>query len=45
MERRQLEYFLAVVEAGSVTAAAVQLHVAQPTISVALRALEKEFGG
>ncbi|TQJ39125.1 LysR family transcriptional regulator [Arthrobacter sp. SLBN-112] len=45
MERRQLEYFLAVAEHESATAAAAQLHVAQPTISVALRSLEKEFGG
>lgn len=45
MERRQLEYFLAVVDAGSVTGAAATLHVSQPTISVALRALEKESGG
>lgn len=45
MERRQLEYFLAVVDGGSVTSAAAALHVSQPTISVALRALEKEFGG
>lgn len=45
MERRQLEYFLAVVDGGSVTSAAAALHVSQPTVSVALRVLEKEFGG
>lgn len=45
MERRQLEYFLAVVDGGSVTSAAASQHVSQPTVSVALRALEKEFGG
>lgn len=45
MERRQLEYFLAVIDEGSVTSAATALHVSQPTISVALRALEKELGG
>ncbi|GLB69555.1 LysR family transcriptional regulator [Arthrobacter mangrovi] len=45
MERRQLEYFLAVVDTGNVSAAALELHVTQPTISVALRTLEKELGG
>src|ERR671927_291682 len=45
MERRQLEYFLAIVDTGNVSAAALQLHVTQPTISVALRTLEKELGG
>lgn len=45
MERRQLEYFLAIVEYGGVTRAAMRLHVAQPTISAALRSLEKELGG
>lgn len=45
MERRQLEYFLAVVEHGGVTKAAKHLHVAQPTISAALRRLEGELGG
>ncbi|OZF35291.1 hypothetical protein CH294_11635 [Rhodococcus sp. 14-2483-1-1] len=45
MERRQLEYFLAIVEYGGVTRAATRLHVAQPTISAALRSLEKELGG
>lgn len=45
MERRQLEYFLAVVEHGGFTAAAVALHVAQPSLSHAIRSLEREFGG
>ncbi|MGH3652353.1 LysR family transcriptional regulator [Glutamicibacter sp.] len=45
MERRQLEYFLAVVDTGNASAAALELHVTQPTISVALRTLEKEVGG
>lgn len=45
VERRQLEYFLAIVEHGGVTRAATRLHVAQPTISAALRTLEKELGG
>lgn len=44
MELRQLEYFLAVVEHGSVTGAARALQVAQPSLSDVLRALERELG-
>jgi DNA-binding transcriptional LysR family regulator len=44
MELRDLEYFLAVVEAGSVTVAARRVHAAQPTLSHALARLEAELG-
>lgn len=44
MEFRQLEYFLQVVEHRSVTAAATHLHVSQPSLSQALRRLERELG-
>jgi len=44
MELRDLEYFLACVEAGSVTRAARRVHVAQPTLSHALARLEAELG-
>jgi len=44
MELRQLRYFVAVVGAGSLTSAAAQLHLAQPSLSVAIRRLEEEFG-
>ena len=44
MELRQLEYFLAVVEHGGVRRAATALRVAQPSLSDALRALEREAG-
>jgi DNA-binding transcriptional LysR family regulator len=44
MELRDLEYFLAVVEAGSVTIAARRVHAAQPTLSHALARLEAELG-
>jgi len=44
MELRQLRYFDAVVEAGSFTAAAEQLHLAQPSLSVAIGRLETELG-
>ncbi|MBB5153003.1 LysR family transcriptional regulator [Saccharopolyspora phatthalungensis] len=45
MERRELEYFLAIAEHGSFTAAAQALHVAQPSLSHAIRNLEHELGG
>lgn len=45
MERRQLEYFLAVVTHGGFTSAARALHVSQPSLSYAIAALEQELGG
>lgn len=44
MSLRQFEYALAVAEEGSVTAAAELLHVAQPSVSQQIRALERELG-
>lgn len=44
LDARRLSYFLAIVEAGSVTKAAAELHVAQPSLSQALRSLERELG-
>ncbi|MFN2612088.1 MAG: LysR family transcriptional regulator [Solirubrobacterales bacterium] len=40
----QLRSFVAVVETGSVTAAADELHVTQPSVSAAVSALSKELG-
>lgn len=44
MELRDLRYFLAAVEAGSLTTAARQIHAAQPTLSHAIARLEAEAG-
>ncbi|SEM60913.1 LysR family transcriptional regulator [Streptacidiphilus jiangxiensis] len=44
MDARQLSYFLAVVEHGGFTRAADALHLAQPSLSQAIRALERELG-
>lgn len=44
MELRDLEYFLAVADAKSVTAAGRRVHAAQPTLSHALARLESELG-
>lgn len=41
---RQLRYFLAVVDAGSVHRAAEDLFVSQPSVSQALRRLERDLG-
>jgi len=43
MELRELRYFLAVYETGSVTAAARRCFISQPSISAALAALEAEL--
>jgi DNA-binding transcriptional LysR family regulator len=44
MELRQLEYFQMASRLGSVTKAADCLHVAQPSVSVAIQKLEEELG-
>ncbi|MCH5641114.1 LysR family transcriptional regulator [Gordonia sp. ABSL49_1] len=44
MELRQLEYFTAVADTGSFTAAAQRTHTTQPNISAQIRALERELG-
>jgi DNA-binding transcriptional LysR family regulator len=45
MNLRQLEYFVAIAEQGSVTHAADRLLVSQPSLSQQIRALETELGG
>ncbi|RJO74837.1 LysR family transcriptional regulator [Nocardia panacis] len=44
MERRQLEYFVAIVEHGGFTHAARILRVAQPSLSRSIGKLERELG-
>lgn len=44
MDLRSLRYFVAAAEQGSITAASVHCHVAQPSIANAISQLEQEFG-
>ena len=41
---KQLEYFLAAADAGSITIAAARARISQPSISAAISSLEAEFG-
>lgn len=43
MEFRQLSYFVAVVETGSISAASRQVHVAQPALTRQIRLLEEDL--
>lgn len=45
MEIRQLEYFIAVADAGSITKAAGRCGVAQPSLSQQIQSLERSVGG
>lgn len=45
MEIRQLKHFIAIVEAGSFTRGAEQVHLSQPSISSSIAKLEDELGG
>lgn len=40
----QLKYFQSTCELGSISRAAIKLHISQPAISAAIRELEQEFG-
>ncbi len=43
MDIRRLQYFVAVVEAGSITGAAKKLHMSQPPLSTQMKLLEEEL--
>lgn len=43
MEIRQLEYFRAIVDAGTISAAARNLHMTQPPLSYQMKLLEEEL--
>ncbi|MDX1576049.1 MAG: LysR family transcriptional regulator, partial [Kiloniellales bacterium] len=45
MEMHQVRYFLAVCEALNFTRAAEACHVAQPSLTAAIKKLERELGG
>lgn len=44
MKLQQLTYFITACQLGSISLAAEALHVSQPSISMAIRELEREFG-
>lgn len=44
MKLHQLQYYCAACSTGNITKAARELHVSQPSISMAIRELENEFG-
>ncbi|MBQ9326937.1 MAG: LysR family transcriptional regulator [Solobacterium sp.] len=44
MELKQLEYFMAIADAGSISEAARILHMTQPPLSVQMKLLESEIG-
>lgn len=44
MEIRQLEFFQSVCKLNSISKAAAELHVAQPSVSVSIQKLEEELG-
>ena len=44
MTIQQLKYVIKTVECGSITEAARQLFISQPSISAALKDIETEFG-
>jgi LysR family nitrogen assimilation transcriptional regulator len=44
MDLKQLRYFVAIVQCGSITRASQQLNVAQPALSLHIRNMEADLG-
>lgn len=44
MDLKQLDYFTAIVDEGSISAAAKKLHISQPPLSTQMKSLERELG-
>ena len=44
MDLKQLNYFTAIVDEGSISAAAKKLHISQPPLSTQMKSLESELG-
>ena len=44
MDIRTMQYYLAVVREGTISAAAQALHIAQPSLSRQMKELEEELG-
>ena len=44
MTIQQLKYIIKIVECGSITEAARQLFISQPSLSAAVKELEQEYG-
>ncbi|MFC0015017.1 MULTISPECIES: LysR family transcriptional regulator [Allobacillus] len=44
MDTRQLRYYVALIEAGTYTKAAEQLHISQPSLSATIKKLEESVG-
>ena len=45
MDLKQLQYFVAAADEGSISGAARRLFITQPPVSVQIQQLEKELGG
>lgn len=44
MDTRQLRYYVALIEAGTYTKAAEQLHISQPSLSATIKNLKRVLG-
>ena len=44
MDLKQMEYFITIADAGSISSAAKLLHMSQPPLSIQIKNLEEELG-